>query len=310
MADRRLIIRSYSKQDFDRYATLRAETHQLDPASRFASVQSLRDDLGHPNFKPHTDLWLADLNGVLAGCLAIHREPEIGRALFEGCVHPMHRRKGIATKLVAVGLQSIRASGIQAAQVSVMESNAGAKIFLNRTGFDYIRYFVEMRLAVDTIRLPAAGDSAITSRRLKPGEANLLTRIQNRCFAGSWGFNPNTEEEIAYRLNMQSRSPQDVILTYEKANLIGYCWTIINNEENASRAENKGRIHMLGVHPDYRQQEIGKAILLNGLKALKARGVNIVELTVDSENTAACALYESMEFEAYAKTEWHEKQAP
>jgi mycothiol synthase len=64
---------------------------------------------------------------------------------------------------------------------------------------------------------------------------------------------------------------------------------------------------MLGVVPKYRQQEIGKAILLNGLDDLKARGVDIVELTVDSENPAACALYESVGFEVYATAEWYEK---
>jgi mycothiol synthase len=66
---------------------------------------------------------------------------------------------------------------------------------------------------------------------------------------------------------------------------------------------------MLGVDPDYRQQEIGKAILLNGLEDLKRRGVKIVELTVDSENPAACALYESVGFEVYARLEWYEKNA-
>ncbi len=64
---------------------------------------------------------------------------------------------------------------------------------------------------------------------------------------------------------------------------------------------------MLGVDPDYRQQEIGRAILLNGLDDLKARGVDIVELTVDSENPAACSLYESAGFEVYARLEWYEK---
>ena len=45
----------------------------------------------------------------------------------------------------------------------------------------------------------------------------------------------------------------------------------------------------------------------NGLDRLKDRGVDIVELTVDSENTAACSLYESLGFEVSAKTEWYEK---
>jgi mycothiol synthase len=303
-----IIIRNFSDDDFDRYVRLHVESSQLDPAGHFASARSLRDDLGHPKFKPQTDLWIADLNGVLVGCLVINREPEIGRALLTGFVHPLHRRKGIATKLLTEGLQGIRPSSIQSAQVSVLECNAGTKSFLNQMGFAYIRYFTEMRLAINTLRLPDIHEGATTSRRLEPGEANLLTRIQNRCFAGSWGFNPNTEEEIAYRLNMQSRAPQDVILTYEQTHIIGYCWTIINSAENESRAEKNGQIHMLGVDPDYRQQEIGKAILLNGLKALKARGADIVELTVDSENTAARALYESMGFKVVAKTEWYEKR--
>jgi ribosomal protein S18 acetylase RimI-like enzyme len=64
---------------------------------------------------------------------------------------------------------------------------------------------------------------------------------------------------------------------------------------------------MMGVDPDYRQQEIGRVILLNGLQDLKSRGIDIVELTVDSENPAACSLYESVGFEVYVRTHWYEK---
>ncbi|MDH4011448.1 MAG: GNAT family N-acetyltransferase, partial [Desulfobacterales bacterium] len=99
----------------------------------------------------------------------------------------------------------------------------------------------------------------------------------------------------------------DVILTYLNDLPVGYCWTIINAEENENREKSKGLIHMLGVDPHYRQQEIGKAILLNGLADLKAKGVDTVELTVDSQNPAACSLYESVGFEVYAKTQWYER---
>lgn len=307
MSDGNLIIRNYSEEDFNRYVTLHVESGQLDSVGRLASARSLKEELGHPKFNPQSDLWVVDLNGVLIGYLAVNREPDIGRALLSGCVHPLHRRTGIATKLLTEGLQNIRAGGIQAAQVSVPESNSDAIRFLEQMGFAYIRYFAEMRLALSTLHLPAVREDT-TSRRLAPGEDNLLTWIQNRCFDGSWGFNPNTEEEIAYRLNMQSRSPQDVILTYENTHLIGYCWTISSSGEREGQTERKGLIHMLGVDPAYRRQEIGKAILQNGLKALKARNVDVVELTVASENTAARALYESMGFKMVVKTKWYEKR--
>lgn len=307
MSSGSLGIRAYTDDDFEGYLKLNVESEQLDPSGRYVSAQKLSDDLHRPNFRPQTDLWVADLNGILVGCLGVTLEPGIGRALLDGCVHPLRRRKGIATALFAGALPRIKAAGIKSAHISVRETNAAAKNLLNRLEFTFIRYFFEMQLAINRVRMPIIREDTTTSRRLEQDEANLLTEIQNRCFADTWGFNPNTEEEIAYRLNMHARFPQDVILTYLGDHPIGYCWTIINAEENAGREKQKGLIHMLGVDPDYRQQEIGKAILHNGLEDLKAKGIDIVELTVDSENPAACSLYESVGFEIYAKTEWYEK---
>ena len=307
MAGGSYIIRNYSSDDVAKYLQLQVESEQLEPSGRFISVQDLSDHLEQPNFAPETDLFVAELNGKLFGYLSVTLEPGIQRALLDGLVHPLHRRKGIATELFSSGLQRIRAAGIESAQVSVLETNSSAKGLLNHLAFSFIRYFFEMRLDINSDQLPTARQGAPNSRKLKQGEENLLTEIQNRCFTDTWGFNTNTEEEIAYRLNMHGRSPDDVILTYLDDLPVGYCWTIIDAEANAKREKNKGLIHMLGVDPHYRQQEIGKTILLNGLEDLKAKGVDIVELTVDSENPAACSLYESVGFEVYAKTEWYER---
>ena len=309
MAGGSYILRNYSSDDVAKYLQLQVESEQLEPSGRFISVQDLSDHLEQPNFAPETDLFVAELNGKLVGYLSVTLEPGIQRALLDGLVHPLHRRKGIATELFSSGLQRIRAAGIESAQVSVLETNSSAKGLLNHLAFSFIRYFFEMRLDINSDPLPTARQGAPNSRKLKQGEENLLTEIQNRCFTDTWGFNTNTEEEIAYRLNMHGRSPDDVILTYLDDLPVGYCWTIIDAEANAKREKNKGLIHMLGVDPHYRQQEIGKAILLNGLTDLKAKGVDNVELTVDSQNPAACSLYASVGFEVYAKMEWYEKNA-
>jgi mycothiol synthase len=310
MAGGSYIIRNYSSNDFDKYVLLHVEAEQLEPSGRFISAQALSDHLKRPNFTPQNDLFVTELNGKIVGCLSVTLEPGIQRALLDCRVHPLHRRKGVASKLFSSSMQRIRAAGIKTAQISVSETNSAAKSLLMKLEFQFIRHFFKMKLDFNNIQLPAAGQGPTTSGRLKSGEENLLTEIQNRSFADTWGFNPNTEEEIACRLNMHGRSPDDVTLTYLNDTLVGYCWIIINAEANAKRAKNKGLIHMLGVDPDYRRQEIGKAILLNGLEDLKNKGVDIVELTVDSENPAACSLYESVGFEVYAKTEWYEKTVP
>ena len=64
---------------------------------------------------------------------------------------------------------------------------------------------------------------------------------------------------------------------------------------------------MLGVDPDYRGKGIGKEVLLAGLSYLKREGFQIAELTVDSENQAACTLYRSAGFRIQASTLWYEK---
>ncbi len=143
MPGRILKIRNYSGKDFDEYLKLHVESAQLAPAGRFVSAQNLIDDLGRPNFKPQTDLWVADLNGKLVGSLSINREPEIGRALLDGCVHPLHRRTGIATKLFSAALQHIRTIGIKSAQINIQESNTAAKYLMDKIGFTFIRYLLK-----------------------------------------------------------------------------------------------------------------------------------------------------------------------
>lgn len=64
---------------------------------------------------------------------------------------------------------------------------------------------------------------------------------------------------------------------------------------------------MLGVDPDYRGQGIGKTVLLAGLSYLKSKGFPVAELAVDSQNKAACALYQSIGFKVQDSILWYQK---
>jgi ribosomal protein S18 acetylase RimI-like enzyme len=64
---------------------------------------------------------------------------------------------------------------------------------------------------------------------------------------------------------------------------------------------------MLGVDPDHRGRGIGKEVILAGLSYLKSKGLETVELTVDSENEAAHALYRFAGFQIRTRSLWYEK---
>ena len=307
MSDFSFTIRNYRPGDFKGYVQLHVKTEQFDRSGRYVSSQALAECLGRPNYSPEKDLFIVETDRKIIGHISLIPEPGIGRVLLDCLVHPRYRRKGAATKLFSHALRRAKELGAKVTQINIPEANVAAKSLVSILGFKFIRRFLELKLDFYNIHLPDVKHSALLIRELRSGEEDKLTEIQNRSFVGTWGFNPNTTEEIVYRINLSGSSPENVIMAYEGDKPIGYCWTKVNPDENAMREENRGQILMMGVDPDYREKGIGKEILLTALAHLKSKGIEIVELTVDSENQAARSLYASIGFEICSKTEWYEK---
>ena len=106
---------------------------------------------------------------------------------------------------------------------------------------------------------------------------------------------------------MSNCEREGILLACEGDRPIGYCWTRIEGGENPTADGSKGRIFMIGVDPDYRGTGIGRGLLLAGLSYLKGQGLRVAQLTVDSENKVADALYRSVGFEICDRSLWYEK---
>ena len=301
-------IRNYQASDFENYARLHIETEKVDPTGRYVSKQLLAEALGHPSFHPRNDLFLAQDGQNLIGFVSVFLEPGIGRALLDGLVHPGFRRKGVATDLFEHAVSHAKAAGIGVVQISLPETNLAAKRMLSGLGLKLFRHFIGYKLDISNLKMPEISPGRYTFRNLQPGEEEQLTDIQNRSFADTWGFNPNTPAEITYRINSSTCRPENVIMVYLEARPVAYCWTRIHRTGNSARGEKKGEIHMLGVDPGFRQQALGSKVLTAGLGYLKQKGVGTVELMADAEMPAALALYDSAGFEKYLRVDWYEKK--
>ncbi|MBA7639045.1 Mycothiol acetyltransferase [subsurface metagenome] len=233
-------------------------------------------------------------------------ELTIRQVILDCWIRPEHRGKGLATKLLSYATNRAKELGARMARVSIMEGNVVAKEVLSRLGFSLVRRFLELSLDIADVQWLDINQAALGCRYLQRGEEDKLAQIQNRAFAGVWGFNPSTVEEIIYRANLSTCSPEDIVLIYEGDKVIGYCWTGTACEGGAT-SERKGRIYMLGIDPDYRGKGTGKKALLAGLARLKSRGLQVAELTVYSENKAARALYKSIGFKVRTSGFWYEK---
>lgn len=298
-------IRNYQPADFDKYVLLLAEAEKLEPTGRCASPLVVAEQLERPNYSPEQDLFILWSDNIV-GYIDVKPELVIGRVVLDCWVASEHRRIGLATKLLSYATDRAKELGAKVVHINIREDNTVATSVLHRLGFSLIRRYVELGLDIARVGELDIAQADPGFRQLKHGEEYKLTQLQNGVFAGAWGYNPNTVQEITFRINSSTCSRNDIVLIYEKDKAIGYCWTGISCEEGIPSIR-KGRILMLGVAPDYRCKGMGKKLVLAGLARLRSKGLQVAELTVDSENKAACGLYRSIGFEIQANTFWYEK---
>ena len=305
MNDSFYTIRNYRPTDFNSYLLLNIEAAKLEPTGQGTSPQLLSEHLNRPNYSPEQDLFIVETAGNTVGYLDILPEIKIGRVILNCFIHPEHRRRGLASKLLGYALSRAEELRVKVAHVNISQNNAAAKSLLSGLGFRFIRRFLQLRLDITKVRWQDFDQAVFQCRHLQRGEEEKLTQIQARSFAGAWGYNPNTVAEIIYQINLSNCSPDDVIVVYGGDKVVGYCWTGVNRE--AASGEEEGRIYMLGVDPDYRGRGIGRVALLAGLSHLQHKGFQVAELTVDSGNRAACALYRAVGFRVRTSSLWYEK---
>ncbi len=307
MKDKKYHIRNYQPVDFADYLEFYHHVNRVRRLSLYVSPKLLSDDLNFPRRSPEKNLFIAESQGKIIGFCELIPEINIGRVLANSLVHPGFRRLGIGSALFDAALMRARELRADSIHVDIRKSNKPAGRFLSGQGFKAVRRYRELRLNLADLRGSANACPSFPIRPMAAGEEHLLAEIQNLSFTGSWGFHPNTVEEIVYMINHCDCSHEDVLLAFDRDRPVGYCWTRVYREANSRRKTQKARIHMIGVDPAFRGGGLGKRILLAGVCKLKAEGIGVIELTVDSANLPALGLYHSIGFTRHAIILWYER---
>jgi mycothiol synthase len=85
----------------------------------------------------------------------------------------------------------------------------------------------------------------------------------------------------------------DLVIVAPDGQLAAFCicWLTKDDKDNIS-----GQIEPMGVHADFRKLGLGRAILVEGLKRLSAKGATQIYVQTDNYRDAAFKLYESAGF--------------
>lgn len=307
MKKKKYHIRNYQPEDFTGYLEFSLHANRIRRSGLYVSPKLLSDELHFSRRSPEKNLFIAESQGKIIGFCEVVPEINIGRVLANALVLPGFRGLGIGSALFKAALLRAREVEADIIHVDIRKSNRPARRFLSGRGFEAIRRYHELRLNLADFRESAKVFPAFLIRPMAVGEEHRLAKIQNLSFTGSWGFHPNTVEEIVYMINQCDCSHEDVLLVFDGDRPVGYCWVRVNREANSRRKTRTARIHMMGVDPAFRGRGLGKHILLAGLYKLASEGIEIVTLTADSANLPALRLYHSVGFTLHAVILWYER---
>lgn len=256
--------------------------------------------LGQPGMDPEANCLLLEEGGSLLGYCLVFPEPSIRRAVLGPDLAPEATGGPLERELVRHAVERAREVHAQEIHLCLAGGSPRQKL-LEEEGFSRVRVYWDMLWDLDSLPAPCPREG-FTLRCYGPGDAAALTDVQNAAFTGSWGFAPNTVDQIAYRAEMANTSHEGIRFLHHGADLVGYCWTCVVPDGS----QTKGVIGMIGIPPEYRGQGISKPLLLDGMAHLRSVGVSSIGLHVDGSNTPAIRLYTSVGFEKVGELHWYE----
>ena len=300
--DSTLSVRPFSWDDLASWTVLYNAAFGIAGGEGEFDEASMRQHLSLAGLDPERDCFIVGESGTDVGLAVLWPELPIRRAVLEMGVSGGRSPQVVQQALLNATIQ--RASGLPVAVLHAQmpsEDDAGCRI-LNDAGFLPVRRYATMQWrssVLPKVELP----EGFTLRSFRPGrDAQRLTDIQNAAFGDSWGFSPNTVEQIEARVASKSTTPEGILFITHGDDVAAYNWTV----RPAGPGGRLGRIAMTGVHPEYRGMGLSRPTVLAGMRWLASQGVEVIELEMDSANVSAGRVYESLGFETVADTVWFE----
>ncbi|MGI8587044.1 MAG: GNAT family N-acetyltransferase [Chloroflexia bacterium] len=300
--DGQFVVRPFDAEtDVPRCVRLFAEVDAVDRVDKSITEQEFSERLGEPGHDPARDrLVVEDPNDPdhLIAHIVSGKSANNPGSWVVARVHPDWRGRGIGRRLVTWALARSREQGATHADSGAVVGLPFAHSFLEHLGFKQVQSFVLMRLSPQT---PLAEPELPPGYTIRPytevNDIPTLTNALNRGFIGHWDQHDDTEEEIAHWLKSEDVRPEGIFLAYgPQGDVAGVCIATIGEGRALRRGVPTGYIDSLAVVPEHRSHGLGRALLLTGMRLLRAEGQEVVELDAIGDNELALPLYEGVGF--------------
>lgn len=279
-------------------AALAARSEAVDRLDAWSSEQALAGIFTQPDLDPQRDLrlWLDDQGQAIAFAML---NPIANEQLLDGFlwmpVLPELRHTTLADTVISWASERLRQIGVERGMAtrlltSANDADSGRISLLAGHGFRPIRSYLRMeRPLAGPVDLPQLPTGFTLRTVAGDHEAAAWVELFNQSFVDHWNFHPLTVERLrALWAEALYRRDLDLVVVAPDGSLAAFCGCDINPDD----ADGAGWISVLGTRRGYRNQGLGRAMLLAGLAALRSAGSHVARLLVDSESlTGATRLY-------------------
>jgi len=283
-------IRSYEDRDAPAVAECLTSGAALDDTLLPIDENEWRLYSGREFNNGARDFMVAERGGAIFGVLMSTRMEQDGEWLrsFRIIVHPDHRRRGIATRIMEqVELQD--PDGDTTLRAGLQGKWTAGKCLLEKHGFEVVERFLWMR--ADAERNHRAPDApppegfALRPYRADDADDSAWRRLNREAYEGTSDY----MDLVAAECEAARRTPRFHLWIAEHGDEpVGFCLT------NAFSGKN--RVESIVVAAKYRGRGLGRALLVAGLRTLRSEEPGGVWLSVRADNAHAVALYESVGF--------------
>lgn len=166
----------------------------------------------------------------------------------------------------------------------------------DRFGFTKVRDLWVMRRR-SSAPLPAERPRDWELRTYQRSDRDELLRVNAAAFADHPEQGSMDATNLADRMSEPWYRPEDLLVAERGGRMLGFHWT-------KRHSPTEGEVYVVGVAPEAQGQGLGTALTVAGLDHLAKRGITDVHLYVESDNTAAVALYRKLGF-THAEPDTH-----